>query len=117
MSISSFPRPEHIALLRHKIEERLHARGLLLEVAEQGLNQMKCQYRFGLRRLPDKTHPTSQPELLHSASSHPESTNDLAGNWAELLIHFQIAHLLEEGQGDAEFDRVLENFLFRYFPG
>ena len=95
MSVSSFPRPEHIALLRRKIEEVLHDRGLLLEVAERGLNQMKCQYRFGLRR----------------------SVNDAAGDWAEFPVHFQIAQRLEEGRGDAEFDGMLENFLLRSFPG
>ena len=113
MSVSSFPRAEHVALLRSKIEEGLGKRGLLLEVAERGLNQMKCQYRFGLRqRTPDEKQP----------SSSPESMNDLADSWAELPwaelpIHFQIAQRLEEGRGDAEFDRMLENFLFRNFPG
>ena len=113
MSVSSFPRAEHIVLLRSKIEERLHDRGLLLEVAERGLNQMKCQYRFGLRRrLPDKNQSSAHPE-----SPHPESLNDRENNWAELPIHFQIAQRLEEGRGDREFDRVLETFLFRNFPG
>ena len=108
MSVSSFPRAEHIVLLRSKIEEKLHDRGLLLEVAERGLNQMKCQYRFGLRRrLLEENQPPSQHEFLH----------DRENNWAELSIHFQIAQRLEEGRGDQEFDRVLETFLFRNFPG
>lgn len=111
MSVSSFPRPEHTVLLRSKIEEGLSKRGLLLEVSELGLNQMKCQYRFGLRRrLPEENQP----------SSHPESNDDpahvAASNWAEFPIHFQIAQRLEEGRGDAEFDRMLEDFLRRHFP-
>ena len=107
MSVTSFPRAEHIALLRAKIAERLRERGLALEVAERGLNQMKCQYRFGFRRQPSGEPPRP------SASESPSGP---ANDWAELPIHFQIAQRLEEGQGEAEFDRVLENFLFRNFP-
>ena len=111
MSVSSFPRAEHMALLRSKIEERLRERGLSLEVAERGLNQVKCQYRFGLRRrLPDENQP-SHPESMN------ESMNELANDWAELPIHFQVAQRLEEGRGEAEFDRVLGNFLLRNFSG
>ena len=107
MSVSSFPRPEHIALLRSRIEEGLDKRGLrLLEVAERGLNQMKCQYRFGLRRRPDEK-PSYTPS---------ESVNDAANDWAEMPIHFQIAQRLEEGRGDAEWDRMLERFLSHHFP-
>jgi hypothetical protein len=111
MSLSSFPRAEHIALLRTKMEERLRDRGLPLELAERGLDQLKCRYRFGLRRrAPDEKPPPSHPE------SSKDPANDPVNDWVELPIHFQIAERLEEGRGDAEFDRVLEGFLFRYFP-
>ena len=102
MSVSSFPRAEHVALLRQKIEERLRDRGLPLEVAERGLNQMKCQYRFAFRRVISGANPPS---------SDPESKSETANVWAELPIHFQIAQRLEEGRGNAELDRVLEIFL------
>ena len=107
MSVSSFPRAEHVALLRSKIEEGVGKRGLPLEVAERGLNQMKCQYRFGLRRQGEEKQLSSRAESVH----------DAANDRAEFPVHFQIAQRLEEGRGDAEFDRMLEAFLFRNFPG
>jgi len=117
MSVSSFPRAEHIALLRAKIAERLRERGLSLEVAERGLNQMKCQYRFGLRRqLSGEDQPSSHPESLNEPVNDPASERAELP-WAELAIHFQIAQRLEEGRGDREFDRMLEDFLLRNFPG
>ena len=91
MSQSSFPRPEHAAALRRAIEERVRQRGLQLEVAERGLNQLKCQYKFGLRRGPQQ-------------------------DWAELAIHFQIAVRLESSASDAELSRLVDRFLDRRFP-
>lgn len=109
MSVPSFPRPEHIALVRTKIEARLRNRGLALEVAERGLNQLKCQYRFGFRRrLPEDSQPPAD-----ASENGPE--NDPGQDWAELLVHFQTAQRLEEGRGEAELDRMLENFLSAHF--
>jgi len=124
MSVSSFPRAEHIALLRSRIEEGLRERGLLqLEVAEQGLNQMKCQYRFGIRRRPGEKPASTRPESVHPSMSEStnESINDSASDWtelprADLAIHFQMAQRLEEGRGAEELDRVLDGFLSRNFP-
>jgi hypothetical protein len=101
MSVSSFPRTEHITLLRRKIEERLRERGIAVEVVERGLNQMKCQYRFGIRRV-DVPEPP--------ASSADEASSE-QGGWAELPVHFQIAQRLEEGKGDRDLERVLDGFL------
>jgi hypothetical protein len=95
MSVSSFPRAEHVALLRRAIEEKLRENGIEAEVVERGLNQMKCQYRFGIRRV-DKD-PASPAEQ----------------GWAEIPIHFQVAQRLEEGAGDRELDRILAAFLGR----
>lgn len=89
MSVSSFPRPEHIALLRNKIEGRLRSRGEALEIAERGLNQLKCQYKFGFRRSPED-------------------------EWIELGIHFQVADRLEHGGNDSELNRILDEFLERH---
>ncbi|MGH9786537.1 MAG: hypothetical protein ACRD88_20395 [Terriglobia bacterium] len=97
MSVSSFPRAEHIALLRQAIEHWLRERKLPLEVAERGLHQLKCQYVFGFRHpravLPDQERPTD--------------------NWAELAIHFQMAQRLEEGRGETEIDALLDRFCSR----
>lgn len=92
MSRASFPRPEHSALLREKIEQRLRARPLDLEVAERGLDHYRCRYRFGFRRSSDE-------------------------NWIELPIHFQVAERLETTCSDAKLGRILDSFLDRYFPG
>ena len=108
MSISSFPQAEHVALLRSAIDERLRDRGLSLEVTERGLNQLKCQYRFGFRpRLPAAGRPASP---IYSAGR-------TSSDWKELAIHFQTAQRLEEGCGGEELDRLLEGFLIRNFPG
>ncbi len=107
MSISSFPRAEHFALLRSAIEERLQDRDLSLEVTERGLNQLKCQYRFGFRvRLP----------VLDPPASPIDSPSKTSGDWKELAIHFQTAQRLEEGCGEEELNRVLDGFLVRNFP-
>ena len=90
MSGTSFPRPEHIALLRRRIEERGRGRSPSLEVVERGLNHLKCQYKFGLRNEPE-------------------------GQWRELAIHFQVAERLQAGASEAELDRVIDGFLQRHF--
>jgi hypothetical protein len=90
MSGSSFPRAEHIALLRRQIEERVRGRSPSFEVAERGLNHLKCQYKFGLRNEPE-------------------------GQWAELAIHFQIAERQQAGASSAELDRIVDEFLDRHF--
>lgn len=90
MSRTSFPRPEHVALLKQKIEERIRKRRAAAEVAERGLNQLKCQYKFGLRR----------------------SGED---DWIELAIHFQFADRLQNAGGDAELNRLIDSFLTRHF--
>ena len=112
MSVSSFPRPEHVALLRRKIEERVRERNLPLEVAERGLNQWKCQYRFGLRQVPSSPVKVPEGEGPPSFSAAPQGPS--AEGWMELAIHFQIAQRLEEGQGTAEFDSLLDHFLSRF---
>ncbi len=89
MSQTSFPRSEHTALLLRKIEERIGLRGLPIEVAERGLNQLKCQYRFGLR----------------SGSE---------GEWRELAIHFQYAARFESDGGDDELNRIVDRFLDQF---
>jgi len=119
MSVSSFPCAEHIVLLRQKIEERLRERDLPLEVAERGLNQLKCQYRFGVRRVP------TYAKALEGAASNPNASEGppafspdqerpSAGDWAELAIHFQMAQRLEEGRGGADLDDLLDRFLGRF---
>ena len=107
MSVSSFPRSEHISLLRRVIEERLRARRLPIVVADRGLNQLKCQYRFGFRmRAP------GEQEGPAAGESQAGESNDRV----ELPIHFQVAERLEEGQGGAEFAETLDRFLARNFP-
>ncbi len=86
MSLSSFPRAEHIILLRQKIEEIMRLRGDRLELSERGLNRLKCQYKFGLRRRPED-------------------------EWAELAIHFQFADRFERTGNSAELERVINGFL------
>jgi hypothetical protein len=90
MSGASFPRAEHIAQLRRRIEERVRRRSPSMEVAERGLNHLKCQYKFGLRNEPD-------------------------GEWSELAIHFQVAERLQAGTSEAELDRIIVGFLDRHF--
>ena len=90
MSGSSFPRPEHAALLRRRIEERALARGLSAEVVDRGLNHLKCQYKFALRK---------QPE----------------GTWKELAIHFQVAERMQTGASRAQLDRIIDGFLDHHF--
>jgi hypothetical protein len=92
MSQSSFPCSKHIALLRRKIEERIRLRGDSLEVAERGLNQLKCQYKFGLRTGPNQ-------------------------EWVEIGIHFQVADRLETTGSVTELNRTLDGFLNRHFQG
>ena len=99
MSVSSFPRPEHVALLRQNIEAWLRHRNLPLEVAARGLNQLKCQYIFGFRR--------AQVVSLDQKSDASES-------WAELPIHFQIAQRLEKGRDEGELDNLLDRFFSRF---
>ena len=110
MSVPSFPRAEHIALLRQKIEKRLRERNLPLEVSERGLNQLQCQYQFGFRRAPShaKGSEGRPADLLRQESPAAE-------DWAELAIHFQVAQRFEEGRGEAELDRILDRFLSRKF--
>jgi hypothetical protein len=90
MSGTSFPRAEHVALLRRQIEERGRGRSPSMEVVERGLNHLKCQYKFGLRDEPD-------------------------GQWRELAIHFQIAERLQAGASGAELGRIVDGFLRRHF--
>jgi hypothetical protein len=92
MSISSFPRPEHVSLLHEKINEYLRHRGLTVEVAERGLNQLKCQYKFGFRR-------------------------GAEGDWKELAIHFQVAVRLDKSGDAAPLIRMVDDFLQRHFGG
>lgn len=88
MSASSFPRPEHLALLRRKIEDWGRLRGRPVEVCERGLNQLKCQYKFGLR-------------------SGPQD------DWREIGIHFQVAERLGRTGDEAELNRALDDFTKR----
>jgi hypothetical protein len=90
MSASSFPRSEHVSLLKQKIQERVHNLDPRVEVTERGLNHLKCQYKFGLRRAP-------------------------AGDWNELAIHFQVAERLESTGNEAELNRILDGFLGQRF--
>jgi hypothetical protein len=90
MSVSSFPRPEHIPLLLGKIKERLATRGQRIEVAEAGLNQYRCEYKFALRREPQ------------------EPANILA-------VHFQLAGRLQKSGNDAELNRLIDEFLKKQF--
>ena len=90
MSRSSFPRPEHAALLRQRIVERLQSQPLPYEVTERGLDHYRCCYRFGIRRATD-----------------PGS--------AELSVHFQVAERLENTQSAGELARILDLFLERHF--
>lgn len=119
MSVSSFPRAEHITLLRQKIEERLRERNLPLEVAERALNQLKCQYVFGFRRVPTYAKASEVAASNPNASEVPPALSSdqerpSAGDWAELAIHFQMAQRLEEGRGGADLDDLLDRFLGRF---
>lgn len=86
MSVSSFPRPEHISTLLAKIEERISARGIPIEVKEAGLNHYRCEYKFGLRRRGEEQQ-------------------------AILSIHFQYAERMLADGSDAEVARIIEKFL------
>jgi hypothetical protein len=92
MSGTSFPRAQHIALLRRRIEERVRGRSPSFEVVERGLNHLKCQYKFGLRIEPE-------------------------GPWRELAIHFQVAERLHAGASEEELGRIVDGFLDRHFAG
>lgn len=93
MSASSFPRAEHVALLRQQIENLIRLRGQRIEVTERGLHHLKCQYKFGLRKRPED-------------------------EWLELAIHFQSADRFERTAKAAELDRLINEFLNRHFlPG
>ena len=91
MSRASFPRPEHSDLLREKINDRLRARRLDLELTERGPDHYRCRYRFGFRRSPEQ-------------------------DWIELAIHFQVAERLQTGRSDTELARILDSFLDSHFP-
>jgi hypothetical protein len=87
MSGTSFPRAEHIALLRERIEQRVRGSSPSVQIEERGVNHLKCQYKFGLRNKPD-------------------------GEWRELAIHFQVAERLQAGGDGTELDGIIEKFLF-----
>ncbi len=90
MSRSSFPRAEHVAALRAAIARLLGEQQTRLEVAERGIDHLRCCYRFGFRHSPEQ-------------------------DWIELPIHFQVAERLEAGRGPAELERILDSFLQRSF--
>ena len=90
MSRSSFPQPQHAALLRQRIAERLQSQPLPYEVTERGLDQYRCCYRFGIRRPADQ-------------------------DWVELSVHFQVAERLENTRSARELARILDLFLERHF--
>jgi hypothetical protein len=90
MSRASFPRPDHIALLRDAIFARLASTGLALEIVDRGPDHYRCCYRFGFRR-------TSEDD------------------WTDLSVHFQVAERLEISNDDAELGRLLDLFWDRYF--
>jgi hypothetical protein len=90
MSRSSFPSPEHARLLREAISVRLLSRTAPLALAEQGLDQYRCCYRFGVRRSPES-------------------------DWRELSIHFQVAERLKLTHNAEELGRILDLFLERHF--
>lgn len=90
MSRASFPRPDHIALLRDAIVARLAAAGLALEIVDRGPDHYRCCYRFGFRR---------------TASV----------DWTDLSVHFQIAERLEISNNGDELGRLLDLFWDRYF--
>jgi hypothetical protein len=54
------------------------------------LDHYRCCYRLGLRRAP-------------------------GDDWTVLSIHFQVAERLESSHDDTELDRLLDQFLDRYF--
>ena len=89
MSRSSFPQPEHVATLRAAIARCLGEQQMRLEVAERGIDHLRCCYRFGLRHSPEQ-------------------------DWSELPIHFQVAERLRAGR-TTELERILHSFLKRSF--
>ena len=91
MSRSSFPRPEHSALLGEKIAAHLRSRSITLELAQRPPDHYRCCYRFGLRE------PANQA-------------------WVELSIHFQVAERLEITPASGELDQILDLFFERHFP-
>ena len=90
MSRASFPRPEHVALLRERIAARLAAGAIPLETTERGLDHYRCSYRFGFRQ------------------------NSLQ-DWTDLAIHFQLVERLATSGDDAELGRLLDLFWERSF--
>ena len=90
MSRSSFPRPEHIALLRERIAGRLQEHSIPLEMSERAVDHYRCCYRFGFRRRGDN-------------------------EWKDLSIHFQIAERLEQGGDASDLEELLNLFLERNF--
>ncbi|MBI4458850.1 MAG: hypothetical protein HY648_02175 [Acidobacteria bacterium] len=91
MSRASFPRSEHQALLRDRIEQWLTQRNLDLEFGERGLDHYHCRYRFAFRR------PLEE--------------------WVEFAVHFQVAERMEAGRGEMELARFLERFVGESFSG
>jgi len=90
MSRSSFPRPEHSALLRENITKILLCQPYPLEISERSLDHFRCCYRFGFRRSPGR-------------------------EWIELSIHFQLAERLENNPTSEELGQILNLFLERHF--
>ena len=90
MSRSSFPRPEHVALLRQRIAARLQGDSISLEMSERGVDHYRCCYRYGFRRRGDN-------------------------EWKDLSIHFQIVERLEQGGDASELEELLNLFLERNF--
>jgi hypothetical protein len=90
MSRSSFPRPEHAALLHGAIARQLRSRPAPFELVDRGLDHYRCRYRFGIRRSPES-------------------------DWTELSVHFQVAERLELTRNSEELDGILDLFLERHF--
>ncbi len=85
-------------LLREKIQKYFRSRELNWELADRGINQLRCQYRIGLR-------PAGAPE------------------WIEVAIHFQVAERLRKGAAegaegnDAEIRKVLDPIVSQALSG
>ena len=88
MSVSSFPRADHVeAILTHALA-LAEKSGWVLEVRSSGLDRFRCQYRVTFSR----------------------TSNGAA---EEVLVHFQLAEKLITGQGSEQLDRILSQGMQR----
>src|ERR1051325_11628117 len=98
MSRSSFPRAEHLSLLKNAVAERLRVGRLPVQLSGESLDHYRCCYRLAFDR-------------IDSASS----VDAITEAQRELSIHFQIAERLENSGDATEINALLDQFVQRNF--